>query len=65
MKTMDLGDMELRTQPVYRNIIIKDHIIQTKNFILTSFIAYSPYHKLKFDENEVDNTFGDTKHMPT
>lgn len=37
-------------------------MIQTENFLLTSFIAYSPCHKLKFNENEVDNTFGDTTH---
>jgi hypothetical protein len=62
MKTMDLGDKELQNKAVYCNIIIKDYMIQIENFILTCFIAYSPCHKLKFNENEVDNTFGDTTH---
>jgi hypothetical protein len=62
MKTVDLGDTELWTQSVDCNTIIKDHMIQTENFILTSFIAYSPCHKLKFNENEVDNTFWNTTH---
>jgi hypothetical protein len=62
METVDLGDIELWTQPLYHNIIIKDYMIPTENVILTSFIAYSPCHKLKFNENEGDNTFGKTKH---
>lgn len=60
MRTVDLGDIKLWTQSVYRNIIIKDHKIPTENFVLTSFIAYSPCHKLTHNENEVDNTSGDT-----